>query len=149
MARSRRYGKPLSVLIIDIDNFKQINDRLGHEVGDEVLCRFVAVADRILRGEDIFCRFGGDEFVALLPSTSAEQALIAAERLRTAFAAETPTMKTSGDTPLLATTVSIGIGELGQDEEFETLLRRADVALYYAKDMGRNCCKVAEGIQKE
>jgi diguanylate cyclase (GGDEF)-like protein len=149
MASSRRYNKPLSVLIMDIDKFKQINDRHGHDAGDAILCRFVAVANQVLRNEDIFCRFGGDEFVALLPNTSADQALVAAERLRTTFAVETATMKISGDTTSFAITVSIGISELGQDEEFEILLRRADVALYYAKEMGRNCCKLAEGIQKK
>ena len=144
MAQSFRYEKPLSILMMDLDNFKQINDLLGHNAGDVLLCRFVTVADQILRDEDIFCRFGGEEFVALLPSTAAEKALVAAERLRTAFSIES-----TGDSTSFAVTVSIGIAELGEDEDIESLLRRADTALYQAKDNGRNCCEVIKDIQKE
>lgn len=148
MARSRRYDNPLSLLIMDLDKFKQINDRLGHDAGDALLCRFVTIAGQILRGEDVFCRFGGEEFVALLPNTSAEQARVAAERLRIAFAAESVATETSGDTRPATITVSIGIAELGQDEDIENLLRRADAALYHAKDLGRNRCELAEDIGK-
>ena len=148
LARSRRYTTSLSLLLMDLDNFKQVNDRLGHDAGDALLCRFVAIAGHILRGEDIFCRFGGEEFVALLPSTAAEQARVAAERLRIAFAAETVATETSDDTPAITVTVSIGVAELGQNEDIESLLRRADVALYRAKDLGRNRCEVAEGMRK-
>ena len=148
MARARRYNNPLSLLIMDLDNFKQINDRLGHDAGDALLCRFVAIAGQIVRGEDVFCRFGGEEFVALLPNTSAEQALVAAERLRTAFAAESAATETSNVTQPLAITVSIGIAELAQGEDIENLLRRADAALYHAKDLGRNRCELAEDIRK-
>jgi diguanylate cyclase (GGDEF)-like protein len=146
MSQSRRYGKPLSVLMMDLDRFKQINDHLGHNGGDELLRRFVTVANRVLRNEDIFCRFGGEEFVALLPNTSAELALVAAERLRTAFAAESA--ETLKDIMPFTTTVSIGIAELGNDENIESFLHRADSALYKAKDRGRNCCEPAEGIQE-
>lgn len=137
IAHSQRYVKPLSVLIMDLDNFKQINDRFGHDVGDEVLCRFVTVAEKVLRGEDIFCRFGGEEFVALLPNATAEQAHKAAERLRSAF-------ENSDDNGLITISVSIGIAERGHNEDFDSLLRRADAALYHAKDEGRNCCEVAQ-----
>ena len=111
------------------------------------MCRFVAIAAQVLRAEDVFCRFGGEEFVALLPNTSADLALVAAERLRTTFAAESAATETSDDTRPIAITVSIGIAELEQDEDIESLLLRADTALYRAKDMGRNCCELAEGIQ--
>jgi diguanylate cyclase (GGDEF)-like protein len=143
IARSRRSSKPLSVLIMDLDNFKHINDRHGHDVGDALLCRFVASANQIFRGEDVFCRFGGEEFVALLQNTSAAQAQIAAERMRTAFAAE------SSSEQALATTitVSIGIAERAPEEAIESLLRRADTALYHAKAMGRNRCELAEDNQ--
>jgi diguanylate cyclase (GGDEF)-like protein len=144
MSQSRRYGQPLSVLMMDLDMFKQINDRLGHNVGDELLCRFVTVASHVLRSEDIFCRFGGEEFIALLPNTSAKLALVAAERLRTAFAAESP--EGVKDIMPFAITVSIGIAELGKDEDIESLLQRADIALYKAKGRGRNCCELAQGI---
>lgn len=150
MARARRYGKPLAVLLMDLDNFKQINDRLGHDAGDALLCRFVAVAGHILRGEDIFCRYGGEEFVALLPDTSAEQALVAAERLRAAFLDESaaPIIALDDSQPG-PVTVSIGIGELEQDEDIDDLLRRADTALYQAKGRGRNRCELAAGFEEE
>ena len=79
---------------MDLDNFKHTNDSHDHEAGDTLLCRFVVCANQIFRGDDVFCRFGGEEFVALLPNTSAEQAQIAAERLRTAFVAESNTEQT-------------------------------------------------------
>ncbi|MGD2117200.1 MAG: diguanylate cyclase [Chromatiales bacterium] len=143
ISQSRRCGGPLSLLMMDLDRFKQINDQLGHNGGDELLCRFVDVAGHVLRNEDIFCRFGGEEFIALLPNTSAQLAQVAAERLRTAFAAEAP--ETMRDVLPFDITVSIGIAELGQDDDIESLLHRADTALYKAKRRGRNCCEVAEG----
>lgn len=137
ISRSHRHDIPFSILMMDLDKFKQINDRLGHDSGDELLCQFVAVASKALRDEDIFCRFGGEEFVALLPNTPAEEALVAAERLRTAFAQETAE-ETSDKGHLI--TVSIGIAEFEQDEDIKALLRRADISLYEAKGAGRNCC---------
>lgn len=146
MSQSNRYGKPLSVLMIDLDRFKLINDHLGHKGGDELLCQFVTVSDHVLRSEDIFCRYGGEEFVALLPNTTAEMALVAAERLRSTFADELPeTMKGILPFPI---TVSIGVSEREQDEDIESLLYRADAALYQAKRSGRNRCELAEGIRE-
>jgi len=139
MARSHRYGTPLSLLMMDLDKFKQINDQLGHEAGDAILRRFVTIAEGLLRDEGVFCRFGGEEFVALIPNASAEQALVAAERLRTTFATDSQILDKSG-----FATVSIGIAELEQEEKIESLLCRADVALYRAKEKGRNCCEVAK-----
>lgn len=139
LARARRNGRPLSVLMMDLDHFKRINDQLGHATGDDILCRFVAVSDRMLRAEDIFCRFGGEEFVALLSDTSADQAMAVAERLRTAYASEAATLPPA----TFAFTVSIGVGELQPGEELETTLRRADAALYLAKAAGRNRCELA------
>jgi diguanylate cyclase (GGDEF)-like protein len=143
LARSRRSSKPLSVLIMDLDKFKHINDQYGHEAGDALLCRFVVCANKIFRGEDVFCRFGGEEFVALLPNTSAEQAHVAAERLRTAFAEESHEASTL-TTPL---TVSIGIAERAAEESIESLLHRADTALYQAKHKGRNRSELAVPMQ--
>ncbi|MDH5357730.1 MAG: GGDEF domain-containing protein [Gammaproteobacteria bacterium] len=148
LVQSRRYDKPLSILMMDLDRFKQINDRLGHSAGDILLCRFAAIAGQVLRGEDVFCRFGGEEFVALLPNASAELAQVAAERLRTTFAADSAKTETLENDLPLSPTVSIGIAELEQDEDIETLIRRADKALYQAKKKGRNCCHLAEGIEK-
>ncbi|MDX9768364.1 MAG: GGDEF domain-containing protein, partial [Ectothiorhodospiraceae bacterium] len=121
---------------------KQINDRLGHAVGDDILCRFVAVVERMLRVEDVLCRFGGEEFVALLPGTSAAQALAAGERLRIAYVDESAATQTAKQLPF-AISVSIGIGELREDEDIDGLIRRADAALYEAKVRGRNRCELA------
>jgi len=148
IAQSRRYEKPLSILMMDLDNFKQINDRLGHNAGDALLCRFVAIADQVLRDQDIFCRFGGEEFIALLPNTSTKFALVAAERLRIAFEIESAATENSNDKQPFAVTVSIGIAELRKDEDIESILRRADTALYQAKDNGRNCCEIINDIQE-
>ncbi len=143
MAQSRRYNKPLSVLLMDLDDFKLINDQLGHNAGDTMLCRFVAIADEVLRADDIFCRYGGEEFVALLPNTSGQKALVAAERLRTAFEIGAAQDIPNDGQPV---TVSIGVADLEQDEDFESLLSRADAALYKAKELGRNRSQLAERI---
>lgn len=129
-AQAARAGRSLSVLMMDLDHFKRINDQLGHAGGDAVLRHFVAVAREILRAEDSLCRFGGEEFVVLLPDADGAQALAAAERLRRAFAA-------SGHT------VSIGVAALGREETVEDLLRRADASLYEAKRLGRDRCEMA------
>lgn len=143
VAHSRRHQLPLSVLMIDLDEFKKVNDCLGHDFGDQVLCRFVAIAQQVLREDDIFCRFGGEEFVAVLPNTSAKAALTVANRLRNAFAVTSAALETRKVHEPFTITVSIGVAELQQDEYFENLLRRADIALYQAKDNGRNCCELA------
>lgn len=149
LARAQRHGLPLSLLMMDLDHFKQINDRLGHGSGDAILCRFVAVATRVLRGEDVLCRFGGEEFVALLPGTADAQALVAAERLRLAFAREGGG-GIAGTPPLpFAITVSIGVSELKQGEDIDSALHRADSALYRAKAMGRNQCAAASDPAEE
>lgn len=133
MARTARDGRPLSVLMMDLDHFKRINDQRGHAAGDATLQHFVEVAGATLREEDILCRFGGEEFLALLPDAAAPQALAAAERLRQRFGAE-------GDT------VSIGLAEATPGEALEDLLRRADTALYEAKRLGRDRCQIAAPV---
>lgn len=142
LARARRSAQPLSVLTMDLDHFKRINDHLGHDAGDTLLCHFVSTARNLLRGEDVFCRFGGEEFVALLPDTSAQQALMAAERLRTTYADRSRAIQAPGTSTPMQMTVSIGIGQLAQGEDIDSLLRRADAALYRAKGLGRNRCEV-------
>ena len=143
IAQARRHSLPLSVLMIDLDEFKKVNDYLGHELGDKVLCRLVSVAHATLREDDIFCRFGGEEFIAVLPNTSAHAALLVADRLRSAFAIDSSAIDSKQSHPPFAITTSIGIAELQPDEVFESLLRRADGALYRAKANGRNCCELA------
>lgn len=143
VARTRRSGQPLALLMMDLDHFKQINDRLGHAAGDGYLQLFVSVASGTLRAEDLLCRFGGEEFVALLPNTTASAALGVADRLRIAFA------EAAGPTPAelpASVTVSIGISEMKAAEPLEDMLRRADHALYQAKHKGRNRCEVAAGL---
>jgi two-component system cell cycle response regulator len=130
---ARRHHQPLSILFIDVDGFKRVNDELGHQVGDAVL-RMVAQRIRLtFRSEDVVGRWGGEEFLAVLPMTPLPGAVAVAERLRLAIA-DTP-VKTGGHT--VAVTVSIGCA--GDEKgEVEALLREADVALYRAKQGGRN-----------
>lgn len=142
IAHARRTGRPLAVMMVDLDHFKRINDLLGHATGDDILCRFVAVAGRVLRTEDVFARFGGEEFVALLPDTDGGQALAAAERLRAAFVEDCAPLF---QPPPFAFTASIGIAEMSPGEDFADALRRADSALYGAKEAGRNRCALASG----
>ena len=149
LARARRYHRPFALLMMDLDHFKQINDRLGHGAGDVVLCEFVAVAQRILRSEDALCRIGGEEFVALLPDTLAASAMIAAERLRSAFAEENIGARYGERSLPFAITVSLGVGELKPGEGIDDLLRRTDVALYQSKRNGRNCCTLAGAAGRE
>lgn len=137
MARARRYGRPLSLLIIDIDHFKAINDTWGHEAGDTVLQAVCRAFRAALRSIDLLCRHGGEEFAVLLPETPPGQAEIVAERLRTMVCA-TP-VKISGAEDVRIT-VSIGITGLDKigEEKIEDLLRKADLAMYQAKAAGRN-----------
>jgi len=130
---ARRHGHPLSILFVDIDGFKRVNDELGHQMGDSVL-RIVAQRIRLaLRREDVVGRWGGEEFLAVLPMTSISGALAFAERLRSTIA-KTP-VQAGGH--IIEVTVSIGCAE-GDDSDVEVLMREADVALYRAKQEGRN-----------
>lgn len=130
LERSRRKGRAMSLLMLDLDHFKAINDAHGHLAGDRVLIDFVAGVTALLRRPDRFGRFGGEEFVALLPETSLEEALVVAERVRAEVAS-------AGGQP--ACTVSIGAATSRADEaSVDTLLARADSALYQAKAAGRN-----------
>lgn len=142
VALARRGGQSLAVLMMDLDHFKQVNDLLGHSEGDEALCRFVAVATHVLRTEDLFCRYGGEEFLAFLPGSTAQQALAVAERVRMVFAEEARSAVARATELPFAMTVSVGISELAPGEDLDRAVRRADSALYAAKAAGRNCCKV-------
>lgn len=130
--RARRYNRPLSVMLIDLDNFKTINDSLGHAAGDEVLKHLASLTSRNLRSNDIFGRLGGDEFAVITPELDSEAALILAERLREAM--ESPSSESSLDV-----TISIGVASvLPSDASIDDILKRADKALYLSKDQGRN-----------
>lgn len=137
MHRAVMGGKPLSVMMLDIDHFKRINDSHGHQAGDEVLQE---IADRLrqnIRPMDVACRPGGEEFLVILPETPGELAYAAAERVRRAIAAGT--FNVLGDTREIAVTVSAGVSTLlGPNDTMADLLARADSALYAAKSAGRN-----------
>lgn len=135
MSRSRRFGRSLSVMMLDVDHFKPINDQHGHAVGDAVLQVIVRRASESLRQSDQIARLGGEEFAALLPETSLPAALVVAERFREHLA-ERPLVAAGKAIPC---TVSIGIAEMREgDATIDDLLRRADEALYRAKEKGRN-----------
>jgi diguanylate cyclase (GGDEF)-like protein len=139
--REAHAGRPVTVMISDIDHFKSINDRFGHPAGDEILKLFAAVVVNSLRITDLSGRIGGEEFAALLPC-SLEEAVIVAERVREAF-------EGSGivdDTGPVATTVSIGVAGGPAGTELEVLLAAADAALYQAKRGGRNRVEAAEEL---
>jgi diguanylate cyclase (GGDEF)-like protein len=133
VATSARHGQALSVLMVDVDRFKAINDTHGHNVGDGVLCAIAASLRDSLRAGDFVGRWGGEEFLIVLPSTGPDGALVVAQRVRRAVT-EIP-LVVGGH--LLPMTVSIGVADFA-GEDVETLVGRADAALYAAKAAGRN-----------
>jgi diguanylate cyclase (GGDEF)-like protein/PAS domain S-box-containing protein len=134
-ARTKRRSSPLSIAVLDIDYFKQINDLSGHAVGDEVLKLLCNVSQHLVRETDIFARLGGEEFAVLLPDTNLDGAAVLAERLRQAIA-DSKLPLSSG---ALNCTVSIGVAMLkSTDTCIEDCLVRADGAMYKAKQKGRN-----------
>jgi diguanylate cyclase (GGDEF)-like protein len=136
LARAQRHGLPVSLLVVDLDHFKRVNDRWGHPAGDAVLVAAAAVLGRSVRGSDVVARLGGEEFMVLLPHTDAPAALALAEKLRERLEA----MVVPGTDPAVAVTASVGVASAGPEGElaFDALYRRADRALYRAKDAGRN-----------
>ena len=138
LERSRRYDRPLGLIMFDVDHFKKVNDTRGHAAGDEVLRVLTATARETLRGADVLGRIGGEEFAVLLPETDLTAASKAAERLR--FAAEAMRLECDGQT--FSVTVSLGVVLLNKDESLEDLFKRADQALYRAKEGGRNRVEV-------
>ncbi|HUC47811.1 MAG TPA: PleD family two-component system response regulator [Xanthobacteraceae bacterium] len=135
--QSAARGKPLAALVLDIDYFKAINDTYGHDAGDDVLRDFAMRIKRSIRGIDLACRYGGEEFVIVMPETDMAVAAMVAERLRRRIAAD-PFAIAQG-TKHIPVTISIGIAGLrGKDDNAARLLKRADEALYRAKRDGRN-----------
>jgi len=135
VARSQRYLKPLSILMLDIDHFKRINDNFGHHNGDKVLRRFAQEAKKPLRTNDYISRVGGEEFAITLPETNLASAEKIAERVRHIV----KELKIPIDQHLIDLTVSIGVAEYGSEEtDIHPMLQRADQALYRAKEAGRN-----------
>jgi two-component system, cell cycle response regulator len=129
-------GKALSILAIDVDFFKMINDTHGHDVGDKVLQELAVRIRQHTRSIDLCCRTGGEEFVLVLPSTDIAAAAVIAERLRKSIASKSFAVKLAEGVPV---TISIGLAGLGLvDDSLDKLLKRADEALYAAKREGRN-----------
>jgi diguanylate cyclase (GGDEF)-like protein len=139
--REAKAGRPVTVLIFDIDHFKSINDRFGHPAGDEILKLFSTIVLNTLRISDLSGRIGGEEFAALLPC-SLEEGVLAAERVREAFADSGIVV----DEGPVDTTVSIGVAGGPAGTELEVLLAAADTALYQAKRTGRNRVEAAEEL---
>ncbi len=139
---NKRHGTPFSLLVIDIDHFKNVNDQFGHAAGDRILRGVAKILDKTRRASDFLARYGGEEFVILLPQTQIHRALQVPDRLR----------ETVGNTRFrlennsLAVTVSIGAGEfLTGTDTADSFFARVDQALYRAKHEGRNCVRQAEG----
>ncbi|WP_298423968.1 PleD family two-component system response regulator [Rhodoblastus sp.] len=128
--------RPIAIMILDVDHFKRVNDTYGHEIGDEVLKNFAARVKRKVRGADLMCRLGGEEFVIVMPDTRLATAENVGERIRSAVAAAPFSL--TGDERAIAVTVSIGIADSVGGESVADLLRRADQALYLSKNSGRN-----------
>ncbi len=130
-------GRPLSLLMVDIDHFKQVNDDHGHDAGDDVLREFAKRISKNVRNPDMSCRYGGEEFVLLMPDTDIQLACVVAERVRREVAAHPFII--DGGTKQINITVSVGASCIdGPDDTREALLKRADEALYRAKHNGRN-----------
>ncbi|MGL5090204.1 MAG: sensor domain-containing diguanylate cyclase [Aeromonas sobria] len=129
--RARRFHQPFTVIAMDVDNFKQINDSYGHHIGDQTLINVVARVRSHIREIDLLARWGGDEFMVLLPNTGREDALVVASKLQ-AWMAIDPIC------PNGPTTMSFGLAEYQLDERKESLMVRADRALYQAKQLGKN-----------
>lgn len=153
--RSQRSGAPLSLCMLDVDHFKNVNDQFGHVAGDRVLSAIAQACGSVLRISDVLGRLGGEEFGILLPDTNLSGALTLAERVRAAVAAlqlqtsdlppdssvhhlGAPDSSAEAPPATMHVTISIGVAQLRGDELFESLLKRADRALYAAKDLGRN-----------
>ena len=145
IARADRYQSKLSFLMIDIDHFKKINDQFGHRTGDKALCTLADHLGKLIRESDYLARFGGEEFLLILPDTSSEKALSLAEKLRQ-YVAQMPIPR-QGKEPITMT-ISIGVSTFPKNgKDWETLFKAADLALYRAKELGRNRVEVADPEQ--
>jgi diguanylate cyclase (GGDEF)-like protein/PAS domain S-box-containing protein len=136
LERARRYGRPLSLLLMDIDNFKKVNDQYGHLEGDKVLQSLAMVIRGCLREMDSAYRYGGEEFIVVLPETRREDAFIVAERLRQRFADQ---IQRPAPEQILHCTVSIGVSQFITGDDAKSLVKRADDGTYQAKHQGKNC----------
>lgn len=140
--RSKRYATPVSLLMIDIDHFKKVNDRYGHLAGDDVLRNVAQIIQKIIRDIDTAARYGGEEYIVILPNTEKNDALKVAERMRT-------TIENNRFAEIDNSTITISIGIAGMpDNQIDTedkLIRAADLALYRSKQNGRNRSQISDG----
>jgi len=134
--RSIRYGSPLSVVLLDVDHFKVVNDTYGHQKGDEILVAIASLLKKFCRANDIAARYGGEEFLMILPQSNAQGAFKIAERVRE----ELMKLNFTGNESNFSVTTSCGVAELDRDfiENTDQLIAMADQALYDAKNGGRN-----------
>ncbi len=140
MARARRNGEPLSLILLDIDHFKKINDTYGHDIGDTIITSIAAILSNHSRPSDAVARWGGEEFTMLLPNTCQSDAELSAERIRSEI-------ENSSFTKGINTTLSAGVAQWLQIEGKQILFKRVDRALYRAKDLGRNRVEECPWIQ--
>ena len=138
--RRQRNGQALSLCVIDVDKFKGVNDNFGHKAGDKVLKTIADVCSGSIREEDFFARYGGEEFVLLLPETGAQQAMVVAENLRT----QIEMRKFHYANEPVNITISCGLTEFDTTDTGDSAFRRADKALYRAKEEGRNRVVMAD-----
>ena len=143
MAEWHRRARPFCVLMLDVDQFKEINDQHGHQAGDEVLQLVAQVLRSTMREMDLVARFGGDEFALLLPDTTLVEATLAADRLRRRVEG----LRVPIDDQSLSVTISLGVAEVAPADHEEAVVRRADEALYAAKETGRNRTCYHDGTQ--
>ena len=132
ISAARRHGYPLAITMIDLDHFKTVNDNFGHSEGDRILKDFAELLREMLRTEDVAARWGGEEFIIMLPHTARDAAAALAERIRVAFE------KCSDTARPVTLSASFGVVDLQEEESADTFIRRADAALYRAKHEGRN-----------
>jgi diguanylate cyclase (GGDEF)-like protein len=139
LSRARRYGERLALILTDIDHFKQVNDQYGHLAGDETIRRVCQVLADNLRTSDLLGRYGGEEFLVLMPQTGGDDAMVVAERLRR-MVENTPV---AYNDLTLRVTISLGVTELRADtKNYEQMIHEADKALYLSKVSGRNCTHI-------
>ena len=141
MDRAMRYENPLSLLLLDVDQFKQYNDTYGHLEGDEILIKLGDVIRHCLRKSDTAYRYGGDEFMVLLPQTRGSEAMKVAERIGSNFPSVKSDCAPGGS---IDTTLSIGVVEYHLDEDLSEFVKRADLAMYKSKNQGGNKCLFGE-----
>jgi diguanylate cyclase (GGDEF)-like protein/PAS domain S-box-containing protein len=149
LAYSQRYRRPLALLVIDLDNFKQVNDTLGHRGGDQAIARVAQLLRRRLRRADVLARIGGDELAAILPETNREQARIVGAKLLEAVRASSDNTGRSEPGIRLSASIGIGVLEPPVDKDGEQLLRDADTAMYDAKRAGRDRYMISDEADSE